>query len=93
MRAKPLAFPRFQISSSAMLLFFVFAIIDPRNKIPKAAQPVLFGLLLTVLCCGFALNSGNAMNPARDLGPRIFSLVVGYGWKVFRFGIRENGHE
>ena len=25
------------------------------------------------------------MNPARDLGPRIFSLVAGYGWKTFSY--------
>jgi glycerol uptake facilitator-like aquaporin len=59
-------------------------ITDKRNKIPKAAQPPMFGIMLASICSGFALNTGNAMNPARDLGPRIFTFFVGYGWEVFR---------
>ncbi|KAG1689386.1 hypothetical protein DVH05_002307 [Phytophthora capsici] len=32
---------------------------------------------------GFAMNTGLAINPARDLGPRLFMLCAGWGSRVF----------
>jgi len=29
------------------------------------------------------MNSGCAMNPARDLGPRLFTAIAGWGMEVF----------
>ncbi|HEY7506145.1 MAG TPA: aquaporin, partial [Nitrososphaera sp.] len=36
------------------------------------------------MCFGF--NAGYAINPARDLGPRLFTFVGGWGAEVFRAG-------
>ena len=68
-----------------VLCFIIGIISDPKNKIPRAAQPPMFGLMILLMCLGFGLNAGNAMNPARDLGPRLFTLCVGYGTEVFSY--------
>lgn len=59
-------------------------ITDEKNQIPRQAQPALFAAMLITIDLGFSLNAANAINPARDLGPRLFTLVIGYGPEVFR---------
>lgn len=56
------------------------AMSDPRNMMPnKGLYPIANGLLVIGLGLSFRLNCGNAMNPARDLAPRIFSAIAGWG--------------
>ncbi|KAI1719592.1 major intrinsic protein [Ditylenchus destructor] len=74
-----------QIACTATMCFIVGIVTDERNKIPKWAHPTLLGVMLTTMCLGFGLNAGNAMNPARDFGPRLFTLIAGYGWQVFSY--------
>lgn len=59
-------------------------LVDPRNKIPPAGQPVV--LIFTIIVIGVCVsaNAGGEINPARDLGPKLLALSVGYGWEVFR---------
>ena len=67
-----------------VLVICICIICDERNKIPRIAQPTLLGFMLTLIQFSMAWNASNSMNPARDFGPRLMTLVVGYGWEVFR---------
>ncbi|MEW6650460.1 MAG: aquaporin, partial [Chloroflexota bacterium] len=67
-----------EIFGTAILLFGVLASGDERNLGLKFNMgPFLVGG--TVLAVGMSLGgpSGYAINPARDLGPRIFGALVG----------------
>jgi glycerol uptake facilitator protein len=68
-----------QIVGTALLLALVFAITDPRNR-PVAAglEPVLIGLVVVAIGVSWGGMHGYAINPARDLGPRLFTLVAGF---------------
>nr|KAF6385977.1 aquaporin 9 [Myotis myotis] len=54
--------------------------------VPKGLQPIAIGLLIIVLSSSLGLNCGCAMNPARDLSPRLFTALAGWGFDVFRVG-------
>ncbi len=67
-----------EILGTAVLLWGVLASGDAKNLAPGANLGGLF-VALTVFAVGLCLGgpSGYAINPARDLGPRIFGLLVG----------------
>jgi len=67
-----------EIFGTAMLLLGIVAIVDNKNVGPGSnLWPFMVGML--VLAIGLSLGgpSGYAINPARDLGPRIFGTIVG----------------
>ncbi|KAJ6468052.1 aquaporin-like protein [Mycena vulgaris] len=71
---------------SSLLVLVVFAVSDQGNSPPpRGLLPLaLFMLLLAeVVACG--MNTGFALNPARDLGPRILTAMAGYGKGVFNY--------
>jgi glycerol uptake facilitator-like aquaporin len=72
---------------TAILCLVVAVVTDDRNRIPTFVRPYCYGACITVIGLGFGMNAGYAINPARDLGPRIFTSIVGYGWEVFRLNI------
>ncbi|CAJ0591661.1 unnamed protein product [Cylicocyclus nassatus] len=74
-----------QIFGTVMLCMGVATIVDKRNGIPQFLQPGCIGFLLVGIGMAFGHNSGYAINPARDLGPRLFTLCAGYGWEVFSY--------
>ena len=76
-----------QIVGTALLVLLVFALIDGKNLAPAAnLLPVMVGLVVVVIGEAFGFNAGYAINPARDLGPRLFTAVAGWGTDVFRAG-------
>ncbi|XP_074862839.1 aquaporin-9 [Carettochelys insculpta] len=76
-----------QVMSTALLVLIIFAIFDNKNMgVPKGLEPIAVGLLILLLSCSLGMNSGCAMNPARDLSPRIFTAIAGWGFEVFTAG-------
>ena len=76
-----------QFVGTALLMLVVLAISDARNAPPAAGMaPLIVGLLVVVIGMSFGFNAGYAINPARDLGPRLFTAVAGWGSEVFRAG-------
>ena len=76
-----------QIVGTALLMLVIVAIGDARNLSPTGnVAPILVGMLVMVIGMSFGFNAGYAINPARDLGPRLFTAVAGWGTEVFRAG-------
>ncbi|KAG6572568.1 putative aquaporin [Phytophthora cinnamomi] len=70
--------------ATCMLLLCIYAITDHRNRSPgTVGTPFAFALMIMALGMSFGMNTGYAMNPARDFGPRLFTYMVGYGTKVW----------
>ena len=70
---------------TAVLLFAVRALGDPRNAAPaRGIAPVLVGLVVWSVGLSLGGLTGYAINPARDFGPRLASAVLGWGPAVFR---------
>jgi MIP family channel proteins len=68
---------------TAFLLFIVSALNDPNNNVPKDVAPIIIGFLLLNIGVCFGWQTGYALNPARDFGPRLFTMIIGYGGAVF----------
>lgn len=73
-----------QIVGTALLLICICAVTDEKNGAPKSnLAPMMIGASVLLIGIGFGFNCGYAINPARDFGPRLFTLVAGYGPAVF----------
>jgi glycerol uptake facilitator protein len=71
---------RDQIIGTAILLFLILAITDAAGTPPLAnLAPFIIGLLVVGIGMAWGTNAGYAINPARDLGPRLASYLTGYG--------------
>lgn len=76
-----------QIVGTALLILIIFGLGDAKNFAPEPRNgPVIVGLAVVLIGMTFGFNAGYAINPARDLGPRLFTLVGGWGGEVFRAG-------
>jgi MIP family channel proteins len=76
-----------QIVGTALLLLLIFAVTDAKNLAPDPKlTPLVVGLIVTLIGMTFGFNAGYAINPARDLGPRLFTAIAGWGGDVFRAG-------
>jgi glycerol uptake facilitator protein len=68
-----------QTIGTALLLFLVLAVTDERNLAPPAnLGPVLVGLIVVAIGMSYGGLHGYAINPARDFGPRVFTVLAGF---------------
>ncbi len=65
---------------TALLVGLILAITDTRNQPVQAnLNPLIIGLLIVAIGSSFGLNTGYAINPARDFGPRLWVAIVSGG--------------
>src|SRR5579883_2418660 len=65
---------------TALLVGLIFAIVDVRNQPVQAnLNPLIIGFLVVAIGASFGLNTGYAINPARDFGPRLWIAIVSGG--------------
>ncbi|XP_021088673.2 aquaporin-10 [Mesocricetus auratus] len=76
-----------QVLGTWLLIVGLLAILDRRNKgVPEGLEPVVIGLLVLAIGVSIGGNCGFPINPARDVGPRLFTYFAGWGPEVFRAG-------
>jgi glycerol uptake facilitator protein len=65
---------------TALLVLGVFAVTDARNSAPLSNMgPLIVGFIVFAVGTSFGAQTGYAINPARDFGPRLFAYIAGYG--------------
>jgi glycerol uptake facilitator protein len=68
-----------QVVGTALLVGLIFAVIDKLNNLPGSnLAPLIIGLLVVAIGISFGGMNGYAINPARDLGPRLFAVIAGF---------------
>jgi len=73
-----------QIVGTFMLVLCVCALGDSKNMSPQSnLGPLAVGAIVFMIGMAIGFNTGYAINPARDLGPRLFLFVAGWGTKLF----------
>jgi glycerol uptake facilitator protein len=73
-----------EVVGTAFLLVIIFAVVDRMNLPPKAnLAPLIIGLGVFAIGMSYGANSGYAINPARDLGPRLITWFMGWGDAAF----------
>ncbi|GBG24281.1 Aquaporin-3 [Hondaea fermentalgiana] len=74
-----------EILGTAMLMFTVLSLNDPRNqlRLPPAAAAFGVGMIIILNVALFGAINQAGYNPARDLGPRILAACAGWGEMAF----------
>jgi glycerol uptake facilitator protein len=68
-----------QLLGTALLLLLIAAFTDENNLAPPAwIGPLLVGLVVVVIGMSFGSLHGYAINPARDFGPRLLTVLAGF---------------
>jgi glycerol uptake facilitator protein len=79
-----------EVIGTAMLLLVIFRTTDPNNKDrPQIMTAATIGLTITLLISLLGPLTMACFNPARDLGPRLFSSMA--GWNAVPFTANGTG--
>ncbi|KAF9895159.1 hypothetical protein FE257_000061 [Aspergillus nanangensis] len=69
---------------TAVLTITILALGDDQNAPPGAGMnSLIVGLVITCLGITFSYQTGGALSPSRDFGPRLALLALGYGGELF----------
>jgi len=75
-----------EFMTSAIMMMCILSFNDKKNgPPPPGTMPISLFILILGVGLALGINTGYAINPARDLGPRIMTAMVGYGSGVFTF--------
>lgn len=75
-----------EILGTMVLMLVILAVTDERNAArPKEVTALVIGLTVSLLICLLGPITMACFNPARDLPPRIFAALFGWGSYVFKF--------
>merc|ERR1712029_579743 len=70
-----------EIFATAVLTFVIFACTNEGNTaVPNGSAGTLIALTIGVLNTLFGPMTGPSINPARDLGPKLFCFFAGWGF-------------
>ena len=73
-----------EVLGTAVLLMGVRALTDRKNAAPGGyVEPLALGALVWAIGLSLGAPTGYAINPARDLAPRVASALLGWGPSVF----------
>ncbi|KAM7420820.1 hypothetical protein PAMA_015166 [Pampus argenteus] len=73
-----------QVVGTGMLLLCILCLDEKRNTpAPSELIPPIVAVIVLGISMSMSGNCGAAINPARDLGPRLFTLTAGWGTEVF----------
>lgn len=68
-----------QLIGTGLLVLLIFAIIDEFNMPPGSnLAPLMIGLVVVSIGMSFGAMHGYPINPARDFGPRLFTVIAGF---------------
>jgi glycerol uptake facilitator protein len=68
-----------QVVGTALLVGLILSVVDKLNALPGSNMaPLIIGLLVVAIGISFGGMNGYAINPARDLGPRLFAVLAGF---------------
>ncbi|CAJ1062263.1 aquaporin-10a [Xyrichtys novacula] len=73
-----------QVMGTGMLMLCILCLGEKRNTpAPSGLIPPIVAVIVLGISMSMSANCGAAINPARDLGPRLFTMTAGWGTEVF----------
>ncbi|XP_057373219.1 aquaporin-3-like [Daphnia carinata] len=75
-----------EILSTMIFMLIICVVTNSKySKVPNFLQPLYIGFTLLAIGVAYGSNGGYALNPARDLAPRLVTYFGGWGSRVFSF--------